>query len=152
PGLFVLRGAHGSGKTTILRTVQLATDGDTGTRPIKRDGVRAGEATVAGKTLRIAKQIRQEGELSVDGIGDLSIADLHTPAFDKPETRDKHRIKALARLAGVEADASLFHRLFETRERFERLISADAMRTDDLVEMAARIKRAAEKLALGKEE
>jgi hypothetical protein len=62
PGLYVLRGKQGAGKTTVLRTVQLVTDGRTDVTPTKRDGSKRGEATVAGKTLRIAKQIREEGE------------------------------------------------------------------------------------------
>jgi hypothetical protein len=152
PGLHVLKGKHGAGKSITLRTVQLVIDGRTDIRPTKSDGTKRGEATVAGKTLRISTQVREEGDLLCEGLGDLSIADLHSPRYDKAETRDRHRIKALARLAGVGADATLFHDLFGGRERFEKLIEADALKTDDLVEMAARIKRGAEKHALRKEE
>lgn len=151
PGLYVLKGKHGSGKSVTLRTVELAANGRTTMEPTKRDGAKRGEAVVFGKTLRIAKQVREEGELSVDGLGDLNIADLHTPRFDRPETRDKHRIKALLRVAGVEADATLFHPLFGGKERFERIVDADALKTDDLVEMTARVKRATEKRALAVE-
>lgn len=152
PGLHVLKGKHGVGKSICLRSVQLATDGRTDTRPTKRDGTKRGEVTVAGKTLRITSQIREEGDLSVEGLGDLDLAGLHSPRYDKPETRDRHRIKALTRLAGVEANATLFHDLTGGRERFEKLVDADALKTDDLVEMAGRVKRSLEKHALAKEE
>lgn len=151
-GLHVLKGKHGSGKSITLRTIELATTGRTDVRPVKSDGVKSGEATVAGKTLRISRQIREDGELTVDGVGDLSLAGLHSPGFDKPETRDRHRIKALARLAGVEADASLFHEVGGGKAHFEAVIEADTLKTDDLVEMAGRIKRVFEKRAQVKEE
>lgn len=146
-GLHILRGHQGAGKTTILRTVQLASDGRTDVRPTKRDGAKEGAADVAGKSIRIKKQVREEGDISVDGLGDLDIAGLHTPKFVDAKTRDRHRIKALVRLAGVAADPSLFHELTGGRENFDRLIDPSVLETDDLVEMAARVKRSIEKEA-----
>lgn len=152
PGIHVLLGDHGAGKTTILRTVQLATDGRAdGGKPTKRDGAKKGEATVAGKTITIGKSIREEGELSLEGLGDLDLAGLHSPKFLDASTRDRHRIKALVRLAGVEADPALFHELLGGREAFDAIVDAAATETDDLVEMAAKIKRAIEKAAQGME-
>ncbi len=148
PGLHVLRGRQGAGKTTILRTAQLALDGRSDAKPTKRDGTPRGEAIVAGKRLRIAKQVREEGELGVEGLGDLDIASLHTPKFKDPSTRDAHRIKTLVRLCGVRADASLFHDLLADQKTFDAIVPADSLATDDLVEMSARVKRAVEKEAL----
>lgn len=148
PGVHVLKGDHGAGKTTILRTVQLATDGRAdGGKPTKRDGAKRGEATVAGKTITIGKSIREEGELSLEGLGDLDLAGLHSPKFLDAATRDKHRIRALVRLAGVNADPALFHELLGGRGMFEEVVDAAATETDDLVEMAAKIKRCIEKAA-----
>ncbi len=152
PGLHVLKGRNGCGKTTTLRTVQLATDGNTDVRPGKRDGAPRGEATIAGKTLRVVKQIREEGELTIEGLGDLSIADLHSPSFEKATTRDRHRIKTLTRLAGVKADATLFHGLLGGQEQFEAVVPHDSLTTDDLVDMAQRVKRAIEREAQRVEE
>jgi hypothetical protein len=148
PGLHILRGKQGAGKTTVLRTAQLAVDGRTDVKPTKRDGSPRGEAVVCGKRLRIAKQVREEGEINVDGLGDLNIADLHAPKYQDPSTRDKHRIKTLVRLCGVQADASLFHDLLADQQTFDGIVPADSLSTDDLVEMAARVKRAIEKEAL----
>lgn len=147
-GVHVLRGRHGAGKTTVLRTVQLATDGRSDRKPAKSDGVPRGDATVAGKTLCITRSVRTEGELSVEGLGDLSIADLHTPRYDNAETRDRHRIASLLRLVGVKADAALFYPIAGGRDNFNHLIDADSLKTDDLVEMAARVKRRFERLAV----
>lgn len=147
PGLHVLRGKQGAGKTTILRTVQLATDGRTDIKPTKRDATRRGEATVAGKVLRIAKRVQEEGEITVDGLGDLDIAALHSPKFKTPVIRDRHRINVLLRLVGVAADASRFHDAVGGPDAFRKIVSTRELETDDLVEMAARIKRAVERRA-----
>ena len=146
-GLHVLRGNHGAGKTTILRTIQLATDGRTDVKPTKRDGAKRGEASIAGKNLRITTQVRQEGDLSVEGLGDLDIASLHTPKFVDVATRDKHRIKVLARLAGAAAEPSLFYDLVGGKDFFDDVVGTEAVQTDDLVEMAAKVKAALERKA-----
>lgn len=151
-GVWVLRGPHGSGKTTIQRLAELATNGATDVRPTKSDGTKRGEAQIAGKTLRITTQVREEGDLLVEGLGDLSIATLHTPKYQEATTRDRHRIKALTRLAGVGADASLFHLVGGGKAHFEAVIEADTLKTDDLVEMSGRVKRAFEKRAQVKED
>lgn len=142
PGLWVLRGRQGSGKSTIIRTADLLVNGASGQQLSKRDGTKRGEATVAGATLRIMQNRREEGELSVESLGDVSIADLHTPKFEKANTRDRHRIKTLVRLAGVKADVALFRALLP--DWFDQIVPEDSLRTDDLVEMAARVKRAIE--------
>lgn len=152
PGLHVLCGDHGVGKSTVLRTIQLATDGRAdGGKPTKADGAKRGEAAVAGKRILIGKSVREEGELELEGLGDLDLAGLHSPHYLDARTRDKHRIRALVRLAGVEADASLFHDLVGGKGLFDSIVDTAATETDDLVEMAAKVKRAIEKAAQGEE-
>lgn len=148
PGLYVLRGKQQAGKTTILRTVQLALDGRTDVKPTKRDGTKTGVAKVGGKTLKISRAVREEGELSVDGLGDLDIGVLHSPKFKDAVTRDKYRIGTLVRLAGAEADASLFRSVCDD---FDEVVDSDSVETDDLVEMASKVKRALDKAALAEE-
>lgn len=140
PGLYVLEGSPGAGKTTILRSLQLAVDGRSDTKPTKRDGAARGIIEVAGKTIRITKTTRAEGELDVDGLGDLSIADLHQPPFKDAKTRDRHRIVTLLRLAGAKANVELFYPLVGVRADFRDLVPSRQTDTDDLVEMAQRIK------------
>ena len=152
-GITVLRGKHGSGKTTILRTAELVVNGQAGPhKPRKRDGAKVGTATVAGKTLRISRTTREEGELGVDGLGDLDVGALHDPKFQDAVTRDRHRIKALIRLAGVSADASLFHGAVGGAEAFDSIVTREATETDDLVEMAEKVKRCVDKAAKAAEQ
>lgn len=147
PGIHVITGDHGAGKSTILRTVELATGGRVDMKPTKMDGAKSGTAVVAGKTIRIAKTTREEGELSLEGLSDLDLASLHTPRFLDAATRDKHRIRALVRLANVAPDPALFHELLGGKEEFESTVDADAIKTDDMVEMAGKVKRCIEKAA-----
>jgi hypothetical protein len=147
PGVHVITGDHGAGKSTILRTVELATGGRVDMKPTKMDGAKSGTAVVAGKTIRIAKTTREEGELSLEGLSDLDLAGLHTPRFLDAATRDKHRIRALVRLANVAPDPALFHELLGGKEAFDATVDADAIQTDDMVEMAAKVKRCIEKAA-----
>lgn len=133
PGVHVITGDHGAGKTTILRTVELATGGRV-EKPTKMDGAKSGSATIAGKTLKIGKVVREEGELSLQGLTDLDLSGLHTPKFLGPHTRDAHRIKALARLAGVAADPALFHELLGCREEFDAVVDADVLDNGTVVD------------------
>lgn len=149
PGVHVLKGKPGSGKTTILRTIELATSGRTDVRPTKRDGSKGGKAAVVGKTLKIARVVREEGELGIEGLGDLDLNTLHSPKFNDASTRDKYRIKTLARLAGAEANLDLFRNLLNGT--FDDVIDEESVVSDDLVEMAAKVKRAIEKAALAAE-
>lgn len=150
PGLHVLVGQQGSGKSTTLRTVELAMNGETSLKPVKRDGSKVGEATIAGKTLKISRMTREEGELSVEGLGDLDITTLHWPRFEKPEIRDKYRIATLCRLAGLKGSVEDFKSIV-TEEEWNTLVGPKVTITDDVVELAMRVKRAIDGAALNVE-
>jgi chemotaxis protein histidine kinase CheA len=150
PGIHVLKGDAGVGKTTILKTVEFS-DGATNDKPIKKDGAKSGVAVIGGKTIKVMKTVREEGELGFECMGDLDLYGLHSPRFQNATTRDAHRIKALVRMAKVTPDASLFHDLLQSREEFDAIVDSDAVATDDLVEMAAKVKRAIDKAALSEE-
>lgn len=146
PGLHVLVGEKGCGKSTILRTLEMAVGGDpAGPKPTKRDGAKGGQLALGldGKefTLKISRTTRTEGELGVEGLGDLDITVLHTPKFEKPAVRDKYRIAALAKLAGLEGKIEDFRGLV-TDEDWNTFVGPKVSVTDDIVELAARIKRA----------
>lgn len=149
PGITVLKGPQGVGKTTILRTVELVTTGDVSGKLTKRDGSKVGEATVAGKTLKINRAVRvdPDSELTVEGLGDCDLAAIHTPKFEKAETRDADRIKQLVRLAGIESSFDLFNGLIPQ----DVSIDPDDVLSDDLVVMAGKVKREIDKVALAAE-
>lgn len=143
-GLHVLYGRNGAGKTTVLRFLELATNGTPDVRPTKRDGTARCEGFVGERRIRISKKVTEEGELGVESLGDLSIAELHSPKFQTAVTRDKTRIATLNRLSGVEAKPELFWHLAGGEAGFRAVVPEDALHTDDLVEMSARVKRALE--------
>lgn len=151
-GLLVLKAPPGWGKSMILRTIELVMNGRTDVRPTKRDGATRGEAHVAGATLRIMKTVRCEGDLTVEGLGDLSIAALHSPKYETAATRDKHRIKILVRLADVPADPTLFHSLVGGSNTFNEIVPRAAVTTNDLLDMQGNVKAAFEKEARRYEE
>lgn len=149
-GLHLLLGPQGCGKSTTLRTVELAINGETSLKPAKRDGSKSGEATIAGKTLKISRTTREEGELTVEGLGDLDITTLHWPRYEKPEIRDKYRIATLCRLAGLKGSVEDFKKIV-TEEEWNTLIGPKVQITDDVVELAMRVKRAIDGAALNVE-
>lgn len=141
PGLHLLVGPQGSGKSTTLRTVELATQGETSLKPTKRDGSKNGEATVCGKTLKISRTTREEGELTVEGLGDLDLTSLHWPKFATPAIRDKTRIATLCRLSGLKGGVDDFKAIVPEAE-WNQLVGPKVTITDDIVELASRVKRA----------
>jgi hypothetical protein len=150
-GVYVLRGLNGSGKTTALDAVQALASGSG--RIQQRDGVARGEVSAFGATLRVARRLSRIGELEVESLeGRFSIADLVDPGIDNPSAADARRIKALIQLASKnKADASLFYDLVGGQVEFDKLIAAEQLETDDVVTMAARIKRALEEHARRRE-
>ena len=155
PGITVLRGPQGCGKTTILRTVELGVTGDTTGKLTKRDSAKLGTADIAGKLLKINRVTRSEGELTVDSLGDIDLATIHSPKFEKAETRDATRIKALVRMAAVTTELANFKKELTqksalTADEFNA-ITADTEQPADIVEAAATLKRMVDKVALAKE-
>jgi DNA repair exonuclease SbcCD ATPase subunit len=144
PGVFLIEGAPGSGKTTALETIQFVVNGQRGDRVERRDGASRGLAEVAGRTIRISKTTRSEGELRIDGLGDFSIAALHHPPFKEPETCDRHRIKALAVIAGAKIEPESFYPLLGGKADFRDIVPSRVFDTDDPVEMTSRVKAAIE--------
>lgn len=142
-GLHVLTGPHGAGKTTILRTVELAANGATDEKPTKRRGTTTGTATVCGKKVTVKKKVTTSGELEIEGLGDLDITAIHWPKLQDRTKRDAQRVKALVRLSGVDASRELFAGLPDIDAITDGVDLPDA----DLVVMAEKIKRAYEKEA-----
>ena len=139
-GLHVVKGPNGSGKSTLERTIEFATTGVRSQQLQKRDGTPRGEASIAGAVIRVTKQVRVEGELEVEGLGDLNLSKLCDPGIKDQALADAERIRTLNRLAGTKADAKLFYDIFGGKEQFDKLASPLTMNTSDLVEMAMRAK------------
>jgi len=145
PGLYVVSGDQGAGKTTILRTVQFAT---TGHKPEgmagKRDGVRkSGLANVGGREVRFASRVTNEGEVGLDGMGDVHIDTIHTPNVKYPHKRDEWRIRTLALMAGAVGGLAPFRSILDQLPEELR----DVKDCPDIVEQAAAVKAAVDRHA-----
>lgn len=145
-GITVLRGRNGSGKSTLLDAAS-AVVGDRKLSSTVRDGKLKGEIAGFGAKITLGKVNRRSGVAEVETLEDrLDIAALVDPGMKDPEAADARRIKALVNLSGVPADAAAFHSI-ATEADFAECVDAKSTTTDDMVEMAARIKRDFERAA-----
>jgi ABC-type molybdenum transport system ATPase subunit/photorepair protein PhrA len=145
-GIVVFRGRNGSGKSTVLDTIDAAITGKG--RPPVRDGALRGEFEGFGVRLTIGRSTRRTGEAEVHSLeGRFSVADLVDPGVVDPEKADAHRIKALAALVGARADPALFHELLGGPAAFDAIVGPSALTHTDLIPMAAAVKRDVEAAA-----
>lgn len=149
PGVTVLVAPNGSGKSILLEAVQAAAQGE-GKLPL-RDRTRKGKVEAFGAIITIGQNCRHTGKFEVVNIeGKFDLAGLVDPRLKTAAASDKARIKALVSLTGVEASVDLF-RNHEAFEDFDTVVSQKALATDDLIEMAAKIKDCYDDAALKQE-
>lgn len=138
-GVTVLSAPNGTGKSILLNTMQHAALGS-GKLPL-RDGARRGSVEAFGALISIGATTRYKGEFQITNLESrLPLSMLVDPKMKSPEASDRQRIKALVALTGVKATRDLFtsNELFHD---FGLVVSDESTATDDLVEMASRVKR-----------
>jgi len=147
PGMNVLKGPNGAGKSRALEAVTRLTSGRGQVTP--KDGATRGEAEGFGAVMRVGRKVTTTGALDVISLeGRFDIGHLIDPGLKDESAADAQRIKALVQLAGGSgADPALFYSLLGGQGEFDHYVSPSAVDTDDLVTMAARIKRDLEKHA-----
>jgi hypothetical protein len=149
-GIVVLKARNGRGKTKTLEAVETAMK-KSGNLDV-RDGALGGRVDAFGVTLTVGRNTRRRGELEVMSLeGRLSVAELVDPGMKDDGAADTRRIKALVTLARVLPSAELFYGLAGGKDSFLKVVSTNAMASDDLVTMASRIKADFEKAARGEE-
>jgi hypothetical protein len=147
PGITVLVAPNGSGKSLALHAVQAAAAGK-GKVPL-RDHARKGLVQAFGAKITIGGTCRHTGEFESENLeGRFDIGGLIDPKIKNPEAADAARIKALVSLTGIEADPELF-KVHEAFEDWGTIVTEGSLETDDLVEMARRIKRDYDKAGKG---
>lgn len=150
-GVVVLRGRNGRGKSTALEAIDAAAGAK---RSLSvRDRQLRGEVSAFGAKITIGRSTRRSGEAEVHTLeGKFSVADLVDPGLIDHAAADARRLKALVQLSGAKPDPTLFYDLLGGPERMAELVSPAALESDDLVAMAARIKRDLEAKARASEE
>lgn len=145
-GLIVFEGPPGSGKSTMLQSLDDALDDTRKSRIPIRDGAPRAEVEIFGQAvLRRSTQTRRIGHLEVATLaGKFNISDLIEPRVDKQDAREAIRIKAILQLTGAQADPAAFYPLVGSQSEFDEIVSSDSLAASDIVEMAAQIKAAFE--------
>lgn len=100
PGVNVLRGRNGIGKSTAIDAVVAALGG---TEPVTvRDGAVAGRVYVDGElVLSVGKRLTRNGHPSVELAGYSSIGDVIDPGIIDPVKADAARLKAILKMQPV---------------------------------------------------
>lgn len=149
-GPVVFHGRNGSGKTTAIRGTTALLGGDKRGLTV-RDGKKTGSVSGLGITLRVARSATRLGELEVETLrGKSDVTDLINPGQKDPALADAARLKAMISLGGFQATPTLFTELFEDQEQFDAVVPPQLLDTDDLMEMARRVKAAIEKASRDK--
>lgn len=149
PGVTVLVAPNGSGKSILLEAVQAAAKGE-GKLPL-RDRTRKGKVEAFGAVITIGGTCRHTGEFEVTNLeGRFDLAALVDPRIKTPAAADKARIKALVSLTGAEASVNLF-RAHDAFDDFDTVVTSASIETDDLIDMATRIKADYDAAALVRE-
>ncbi|MHC4179285.1 MAG: hypothetical protein ACYSWU_17365 [Planctomycetota bacterium] len=148
----VLRARNGKGKTKALEAIA-AGAGRKGRLDV-RDGALAGQVKFGDQlTLRVGRSTTRKGELVVNTLeGKFKPGDIVDPGFKDAGAADAARIKGLLQLAHAKADATIFYPLVGGKKAFEQYVSPRSIATDDVIEMAAKIKRDLEAGARTEEE
>ncbi len=102
PGVSVLRGRNGAGKTSAFRAISRAQGADIELE--RRDGAQFGEVRGPGVTLRVGKVVRATGhaELSLADVSPLST--LIDPQIKDSDAAARARLRALVELLGLAVD------------------------------------------------
>lgn len=137
-GFTVLYAPNGSGKSLALEAVQAGLRGS-GKVPL-RDQAKRGKVEVAGAKITIGGTCRHTGECRVEHLeGKFDIGALIDPRLKNEASADAARIKALVHLTGAAASPALFQE-HEAFTDWDQIVDPKSLETDDLVEMARRIK------------
>jgi len=140
-GVVVIKGENGTGKSTAIKLMAGLLKGEGKFSPT--DGAKKGSVEGLGKKMTVGGTTRHTGDLEVPSIeGRLDFSDLVRPQAKDLEVRDKIRIKALITLAGAEPDPSIFYPVLGDKDRLEAVVGPEAFKSSDLIEMAAKIRKA----------
>lgn len=145
-GVVCLYGQQGAGKSMAVEAAKTLLLGE-GRVPV-RDRAAKGSVEGFGVKVSFGRSTRRTGELECLSLeSELDLDTLVNPGLKDENAADAKRIKALIQLTGAKADPALFTPLFTDANEQAAILGPDSLSTDDLVEMAAKVKRDLEKAA-----
>ena len=154
-GVIRLLAESGAGKSIALKAINCMLGGSGGLE-INDEAEDDGEKGLVeglGAKVSIGKVTRSSGEAETPIIADrFDIANLVDPRDVSEDVRERRRIATLVGLGDAKADPALFYEIVGGKAIFDAIVSADAQKTDDIVELASRVKRAVDKAAKAKED
>lgn len=141
PGVFVLEGDKGVGKSTTLSLINSLVTGHTAEITV-HDGQLSGTVAGMGRIVPVGSRKRPRGELEMDALDTerFSLNDVTDPHEKTPAAADARRTRAIASLLKIKVEPSAFYHLTGGKDKFEKLVRADKLVTDDPVVLASRIK------------
>ena len=144
PGAYEVRGRRGSGKTTLISSLDWLAGHKVDVT--LHDGALSGKIEGFGAVAPIGGRKRRKGQFELDTLDaeKFSLSDIVDPPGQKPEVRDAHVIKAFASLSEMKADPKLYYELAGGQAEFDAL---GISKTDDPVLLATRVKKAWDTLA-----
>lgn len=138
-GVVVLKGEQGVGKSHALEATQNILGGG-GKLPVS-DGARRATAEGFGVRLEFSNRRSATGDLEVRALEGFPLDSFVNPGYTDPVANDTRRVKALLGLCGVTADASLFEPIVAGLGKFDELISKETLAQQDIVQMAAGVRK-----------
>ena len=144
PGVYVMRGRNGAGKTSAINAVRAAL-GDKSATAAPTDGHRSGTIEGPGVTLQVGKHRRRDGTPEVSLADSGPLATLIDPRLKGEDVRAKARIQALLQLCPIEVTDELLGDLCCQQKAL--LDSIGTKQGNDLLGYAARVKAEAHRIA-----
>lgn len=149
PGLYVLGGGKGVGKSHTIECVELLAGHQV--QLSLHDGAFDGGVSGFGVSVPIGKQRlgRRKGEFEATALDQekYTVEDITDPPIKDPVKADAHRIKALASIVRVKLQPADFYSLLGGRDNFEDILRTTDLSTDDPVVLMSRIKGAIDNAA-----
>lgn len=151
PGVTVLSGRNGAGKSEALKSIAGLMGGERKQKPTH--GAETGTVTGPGLRMRVgttrtSKPSVEDPQLVLDSVdGHDALNDLIEPGFKSEEANNKAMIAAILRIAGVQPDVMAFSDAIDPT----LLMELNVKKSGTIVDMAGEIKRACDSKALDAE-
>ena len=148
PGCTEIQGTCGLGKSLTLEMVNVLADGDQKDRLKATAGQAGTKVKGLGVTLTITpSRVTSKGDLEVGASEDYPLEGLIYPPRQGETEKNEYGIKCFVRMSKAKADPTEFHHLIGTAKEFSAVIPPEAVKTNDLVDMANKVKRVLQAMA-----